>query len=93
MLEKYHYVRAKALMLFRYYYKYLSEDYDDISDFLRNHYNILAYHEPNKEWIHTDKKSKRENEARIVKAIEINEALFAASDRQKESSNQSSDCL
>lgn len=52
-------------------------------DIITKDYDILGYHVPYKVWLQMDKELKREREARIVKAIEINEALFAASDRQK----------
>lgn len=75
-LEKHHLVRAKAYELFRYHYEFASNSYDEISSFLQEHYNILAYHDPQKEWFRPDKKLKRERDARVVKALEINEALF-----------------
>lgn len=75
-LLKHHLVRAKAYELFRYHYEFASDSYDEISSFLQEHYNILAYHDPQKVWFQPDKKLKRERDARVVKALEINEALF-----------------
>ncbi len=85
MLQKHHLVRAKAYELFKYHYKFTSSDYKDISNFLRDHYNVLDYHEPHKIWIQPDKKRKSEREARVVKALEINEALFGGNDRKHSS--------
>lgn len=82
LLENYRIVRAKAIELFKYHFKYVSDDYDDISDFIQNHFNILEYHDSQKEWVQKDKKRKKDCYARIAKALEINEALFGISDRQ-----------
>lgn len=60
----------------------MSNDYDEISDFIKTHYNILHYHERNKVWIQEDKEHKYECDARIKKALEINEALFGYSDKR-----------
>lgn len=78
-LQTHHLIRAKVYELFKYHYKFISDDYDELSDFIRNHYNILRYHEPNKVWIQPNKKRKRERDARIKKALEINDALFGDS--------------
>lgn len=82
-LQKHYMIRAKVYELFKYHYRFVSDNYDEISDFIRKHYNILGYHEPKKVWIHEDKKRKSEREARIIKALEINEALFGDSDKRK----------
>ena len=85
MLQKHHLIRAKAYELFKYHYKFTSSDYEDISNFLRKHYNVLSYHEPHKVWIQPNKKRKSEREARVIKALEINEALFGSADREQSS--------
>jgi len=74
--QKYYFIRAKVYELFQYHCQFISNDYDDISDFINKHYNILQYHEPKKIWIQEDKKLKADREKRIIKALEINEALF-----------------
>ena len=74
--QKYYFIRAKVYELFQYHCQFISNDYDDISDFINKHYNILQYHEPKKIWIQEDKKLKADHEKRIIKALEINEALF-----------------
>lgn len=79
---KYYFIRAKIYELFKYHFQFVSDDYDDISDFINKHYNILQYHEPKKIWIQEDKKHKVDRERRITKALEINEALFGKSDKR-----------
>lgn len=81
-LQTHHLIRAKVYELFKYHYKFMSNDYDEISDFIKTHYNILHYHERNKVWIQEDKEHKYECDARIKKALEINEALFGYSDKR-----------
>ncbi|MBD5472843.1 MAG: hypothetical protein HDR20_08085 [Lachnospiraceae bacterium] len=80
--QKYYFIRAKVYELFKYHCQFVSDDYDDISDFISKHYNILHYHEPNKVWIQEEKKLKADRERRIIKALEINEALFGKSDKR-----------
>lgn len=80
--EKYYFIRAKVYELFKYHFQFVSDDYDDISDFINRHYNILQYHEPKKIWIQEDKKLKADRDRRIIKALEINEALFGKSDKR-----------
>ncbi len=80
--QKYYFIRAKVYELFKYHFQFVSDDYDDISDFINKHYNILQYHEPKKIWIQEDKKLKVDRERRIIKALEINEALFGKSDKR-----------
>lgn len=79
---KYYFIRAKIYELFKYHFQFISYDYDDISDFISKHYNILHYHEPNKVWIQEEKKLKADRERRLIKALEINEALFGKSDKR-----------
>lgn len=74
--------RAKIYELFNYHCKFVSDDYNDITKFLQTHYNILTYHEPNKEWIQEGRKLKREKEIRIKYAMEINDALFWDSEKR-----------
>lgn len=76
MLTKYHFIRAKIYELFKYHFQFVSDDYDDISDFIDKHYDILHYHQSQKIWIQADKKRKIDREARIIRALEINKALF-----------------
>ena len=81
--SKYYFIRAKVYELFKYHFKFVSDDYDDISDFINKHYNILQYHEPNKIWIQEEKKLKADRERRIIKALEINQAIFGDSDKRR----------
>jgi len=76
MMIKHQFIRAKVYELFRYHYKFESNDYEDIAKFIRERYNVLAYHESSKAWIQPDRRLKREREARVIKALKINEALF-----------------
>lgn len=69
----YYLIRAKAYESFNYHYKFMSDDYDDISNFIRKDFNVLEYHEINKEWIYEDN---RYNKTRIANVIMINNALF-----------------
>ena len=80
-LQKHQLVRAKAYELFRYHNKFVSENYTEISSFIRDHYNILAYHDPKKIWIQKDKKTTHNKNIRVSKALEINEALFGNSNK------------
>lgn len=82
MLQKHQFIRAKVYELFHYHYKFASTDYEDIANFIQSRYNILAYHEPSKEWLQPDRRLKREREARVIKALEINEALFGDAERR-----------
>lgn len=82
-LQKYHLIRAKVYELFKYHYQFVSDSYNEISDFIREHYNILSYHEPEKIWIQDDREHKAEREVRIIKALEINEALFGDSGKRE----------
>lgn len=81
--QMHYFIRAKIYELFKYHCIFVSDDYDEISNFIKGHYNILDYHDPNKIWIQFDKEQKCKREARIIKALEINEALFGASDKRK----------
>jgi hypothetical protein len=78
-----HMLRAKVYEAFMYHCRFASNDYDEISTFIRDHYDVLSYHEPNKKWIHEDKEHKAEREIRVIKALEINEALFGDSGKRK----------
>jgi hypothetical protein len=66
--EAFYLIRAKAYEFFNYYYEYDSNDYEDISNFIRRHYNIQSYHEKDKEW---------ENNIRIEIVEKINDVLFS----------------
>ena len=78
-----HYVRAKLFELFNYHYAFTSCDFDDISAFIRNHYDVLSYHDPSKEWIQEGKKTKQDRVVRLKNALEINEAFFWDSDKRR----------
>ncbi len=81
-LQNYHLIRAKVYEIFNYHAKFISNDYNEISNFLKTHYNILCYHDSNKIWIQPDKKRKYERNARVKKALEINNALFEYSEKR-----------
>ena len=70
-------IRAIIYELFRYNFNFVPKGYKAISDFIRKHYNVLNYHEPNKIW-DTDETTKL-NLIRITNAQKINKALFEAS--------------
>ena len=74
-------IRAIIYELFRYHFNFVSKDYKDVSDFIRKHYNVLDYHEPNKIWNNAEKKSEL-FPIRITNAQKINKALFEASDKR-----------
>ena len=74
-------VRAKVYELFKYTYDFDSEDYDDIEQFVRTHYNVSKYHTPKKDWFNNEKKSRKQT-LRIQNADSINKALFWDSDKR-----------
>lgn len=82
------FARAKAYELFKYHYKYDSQDYSDIKEFLQQSYNLAEYHHSTKEWA-TFKKvedkdkwkdlsesTKRKLRKQMKYIIKITEALF-----------------
>ena len=75
--------RAKIYELFKYHYKFISDDFNDISSFISEHYNVLSYQTPDKVWIQDNKEKKRDREIRIKNALVINESLFWDSDKRK----------
>jgi hypothetical protein len=79
---KYHFIRARVYEVFHYHFEYVSDNYDDISTFIRNDYNILSYHESNKIWLNKEIVKKREQDIRIKNAIKINDALFGKSEKR-----------
>ena len=79
--DTFYLIRAKAYELFNYYYEYDSNDYEDISNFIRRHYNVQSYHEKNKEWYCIGKNEKKKNYTRVKIVEKINNALF--SERKK----------
>lgn len=48
LLSIYQYMRAKVLELFRYHFKFTSDDYREIKQFLFSSYNLLNYHNKNR---------------------------------------------
>lgn len=81
LFDEYNLVRAKAYELFEYHFNFASEDYDDIENFIRTHYNLSKYHTPKKEWYNPDKRSRNQT-MRIQNADIINKALFWDSDKR-----------
>lgn len=73
---EYNIVRAKIYELFTFNYAFVSNDYNDISDFIRNHYNMQSYAIKNKEWNFVEYRKKRYKKARIENVLMINNALF-----------------
>ncbi|MDR1090301.1 MAG: hypothetical protein LBL79_04420 [Prevotella sp.] len=68
--------RAKTLELFKYHHVFVSDNYKEISDFIRNNYDILSYHEKNKIW-KVLKNKPTAAQKRSIKTIEmINNYLF-----------------
>lgn len=76
LLVIYYIIRAKTYELFRYKFRFVSDDYMDIWNFIGNQYDVLSYHNPNKEWINAAESRKRDQVKRIKNAITINDALF-----------------
>lgn len=90
VLGKYQYVRAKAYELFKYHRKFRSNDYAEIKAFLRQCYNMRAYHQSNTlwnliqdaEWKDMDEKTKSQVKEQIQHFLSINDAFFwKSSDR------------
>ena len=61
LLQKHYYVRAKAYEIFKYYYTFKSDDYADINDYLKENYNMGAYHATTEMWDITKKYDTWEN--------------------------------
>lgn len=80
--HKYNLVRAIVYELFKYTCSFASNDYKDISDFIRTDYDILSYHEPHKKWINEKKKKYNEQTMRISNALIINYSLFWESEKR-----------
>ena len=79
--QTYHLARAKSYESFKYLYEFSSDDYHDISEFIRSQYNILGYHVPCKEWTYVDENIEKLNKIRIKNVIKVNDALFWKSDK------------
>lgn len=73
-------IRAIIYELFCYNFNFVPKGYKAISNFIRKHYNVLNYHDPNKIW-NKDETTKL-NPIRITNAQKINKALFEASDKR-----------
>ncbi|MDL2302149.1 transposase family protein [Lachnospiraceae bacterium OttesenSCG-928-D06] len=69
--------RIKAYELFKYHYTFVFENYGEVSDFIRNNYDILSYHKSNKIWndIKENQLTFKQKE-RLDNIIEINNYLF-----------------
>jgi hypothetical protein len=74
--EEYNYLRARLYELFKYNYKFMPDTYRDISEFIREHYNMLPYHEKNKEWSYKKYENKQYKKMRIKNVLLINNSLF-----------------
>ena len=78
----YHLARAKSYEFFKYLCEFSSDDYHDISEFIRNQYNIVGYHVPSKEWNYIDEEnSEKLNKIQIKNVIKVSDALFWKSDK------------
>lgn len=73
--------RAKAYELFKYHYAYCLGNYEEASGFIREHYNILSYHEENKMWKKTKTEKLTPSQKTRLKNIQIiNNSLFSEFD-------------
>jgi hypothetical protein len=72
----YHLLRAKTFELFLYHFKFNICNYNEMSDFLNESYNILGYFDSNKKWIYEDKGKKSQREILIKNWLNINDLLF-----------------
>lgn len=68
--------RAKAYELFKYHYSFISENYEDISCFIRDKYDILSFHEKNKMWKDTKRQLTPQQKTRVANIQVINNYLF-----------------
>lgn len=59
-LYKYYLVRAKTYELFKYHAEYISSDYRDIKNYIRDKYDMRSYHESSGIWGKNEKKEKNE---------------------------------
>lgn len=87
-LRIYYIVRAITYEKFNYDFQFLSskteeEHYADIWNFINNHYNVLNYHDPQKEWFNNEAEKYGDQVMRIKNAVKINNALFWESDAKQ----------
>lgn len=83
-LQKYQIIRAKAYELFKYHCEFISNDYAEIKNFLRESYDMRSYHQSTKiwetitgkEWKKLDDKAKQYMKEQIQQFLSINDAFF-----------------
>lgn len=73
-------LRSMVYELFYYNFDFQSNDYNDIANFIRQHYNPLLYHIPKKKWYITE--TGKINIIRVSNAQKINNALFGLSKKR-----------
>jgi hypothetical protein len=78
-----HIIRAKVYEMFNYRFRFVSDDYSDIWGFISRHYDVLSYHDCQKEWFNNETDKLQQKVMRIKNAIKINQALFWESDAKK----------
>lgn len=70
--------RAKAYELFKYHYVYCFGNYEETSNFIREHYDILSYHQKSKMWKEIKKEKLTPAQKTRLKNIQvINNSLFS----------------
>lgn len=84
LLKKYQYVRAKSYELFKYHCAFHSNDYKEIKEFLRECYDMRAYHRSNTSWNliqgakrkNMEEKTKNQVKEQIQYFLSISDAFF-----------------
>lgn len=75
-----HMMRAMVYELARHNYDFAPDNDNEVADFIRKHYNVLGYHDPNKSWVNEE--TGKLNKSRILNAQIANKALFGVSDKR-----------
>lgn len=83
-LKKYQHVRAKAYELFKYHCAFHSDPYEEIKEFLRECYDMRAYHQSNPfwelmqdtAWKKIDNETKRQIKDQMQHFLTISKSLF-----------------
>ena len=71
-----------------YKFQFVSNDYADMWDFINNHYDVLSYHDPKKEWVNNEANEFANKVIRMKNAENINNAMFWESEAKKKPSRR-----
>jgi len=83
-----HTIRAKTYEVFNHNFIFSSSNYNQMSEFIFNHFNMTRYHEADKEWgtgwEDADRNSRQTMKKLITNIEKINKALFGDSGRRND---------